>query len=168
MKVAVIYHSQSGNTRKLAEAIAAGAAASDAVEARAMDLGQIDEAYVAEAKAVIFGCPTYCGSYSWQIKQWFDTTRVSLAGKIGSAFATENYLGGGADLAALGLAGCMLVHGMLVYSAGFTQEGPITHYGAVAIKAGDEWQQQRARLLGQRVAAKALELFAAAAGAGLI
>lgn len=30
------------------------------------------------------------------MKKWFDTTKVDLEGKLGSVFATENYLGGGA------------------------------------------------------------------------
>jgi NAD(P)H dehydrogenase (quinone) len=159
MKLAIIYHSQSGNTKRVAEIIAEGAKVSEAVEVKTMSIDGIDQDYVANAKAVIFGCPTYCGSFSWQMKRWFDMTSVDLEGKIGSAFATENYLGGGADAAELGMLGCMLIRGMLVYTAGFTKEGPITHYGAVTIKAGDDWQQQRARLLGKRVAEKALELF---------
>jgi NAD(P)H dehydrogenase (quinone) len=159
MKLAVIYHSQSGNTKRIAEIVAAGAKISDVVEVKVMDINCIDEEYVANAKAIIFGCPTYCGSLSWQMKRWFDMTSVGLEGKLGSTFATENYLGGGADVAELGMIGCLLIRGMLVYTAGFTKEGPITHYGAVTIKAGDDWQQQRASLLGKRVAEKALELF---------
>jgi NAD(P)H dehydrogenase (quinone) len=159
MNIAIIYHSQSGNTQKLADIIADGAKINDNLEVKTMSVDNIDEQFVSEARAVIFGCPTYCGSFSWQIKKWFDTTNLNLEGKLGSVFATENFLGGGADVAELGMAGHMLVRGMLVYSAGFTKGDPFTHYGAVAIKAGDDWQQNRARLLGQRVAEKAVELF---------
>jgi NAD(P)H dehydrogenase (quinone) len=149
MKIAIVYHSATGNTQKIAQVIAEGAGISP----------EIDVAFLAESKAVIFGCPTYYGTFSWQMKKWFDTTKVNLAGKLGSVFATENHLGGGADLAELGMAGHMLVRGMLVYSAGGSKEGPITHYGAVIIKDGDEFQQHRAKLLGKRVAEKAVELF---------
>ncbi|TCL70943.1 NAD(P)H dehydrogenase (quinone) [Hydrogenispora ethanolica] len=161
MKIAIIYHSQGGNTKKVAQLIAEGAKISEAIEVAAMSIGRLDEEFINEAKAVIFGCPTYYGTFSWQMKKWFDTTKIDLEGKLGSVFATENYLGGGADVAELGLIGHMLIRGMLVYSAGCAKAGPITHYGAVTIKDGDEWQQRRARLLGKRVAEKAWELFAA-------
>jgi NAD(P)H dehydrogenase (quinone) len=159
MNIAIIYHSQSGNTQKIAHIIAEGAKINDTLNVRTMSIDSIDEQFVSEAHVVIFGCPTYCGSFSWQMKKWFDTTNIDLAGKLGSVFATENYLGGGADVAELGMVGHMLVRGMLVYSAGFTKGEPFTHYGAVVIKDGDDWQQNRARLLGQRVAEKAVELF---------
>ncbi len=159
MNIAIIYQSQSGNTQKIAHIIAEGAKINEAIDVRAMNIDDLDEHFISKAQAVIFGCPTYCGSFSWQMKKWFDTTTIALAGKLGSVFATENYLGGGADIAELGMVGLMLVRGMLVYSAGFTKGDPFTHYGAVAIKEGDDWQQHRARVLGQRVATKALELF---------
>ena len=159
MNIAIIYHSQSGNTQKIAHIIAEGAKINDTLNVKTMSIDSINEQFVSEAQAVIFGSPTYCGSFSWQMKKWFDTTNIDLAGKLGSVFATENYLGGGADVAELGMVGHMLVRGMLAYSAGFTKGDPFTHYGAVTIKEGDDWQQHRARLLGQRVAEKAVELF---------
>lgn len=59
----------------------------------------------------------------------------------------------------MGLIGYMLIKGMIIYSTGCAKEGPITHYGAVNIKSGDEWQKRRAMLLGKRVAEKAVEIF---------
>lgn len=159
MNIAIVYHSESGNTEKIAQIIAEGAKIHESLDVRAMRLDQLDEQFIANARAVIFGCPTYCGSFSWQMKKWFDTTSLNLAGKLGSVFATENYLGGGADVAELSLVGHMLVRGMLAYSAGVSKGQPFTHLGAVTVKTGDDWQQNRARLLGQRVAEKTLELF---------
>jgi NAD(P)H dehydrogenase (quinone) len=161
MKIAVIYHSESGNTAQVAELIAEGARLSDELEVRTMSVKDVDKAYVADAKAVILGTPTYAGCFSWQIKEWLDTGRVKLADKLGAVFATENYLGGGADTAEMALIGHLLVKGMVVYSAGASKGQPFTHYGCVTIKAGDEAQRERARVFGQRVAAKALELFGA-------
>ena len=159
MKIAIIYHSQGGNTKKVASIIAEGAKINENIEVQIMSIGRIDVEFVSQAKVVIFGCPTYYGTFSWQIKKWFDTTKIDLVGKLGSVFATENYLGGGADVAEMGMIGHMLIRGMLIYSAGSTKQGPITHYGAVTIKDGDEFQQRRAKLLGKRVAEKAVELF---------
>jgi NAD(P)H dehydrogenase (quinone) len=159
MKIAVIYHSQSGNTEGIAHLVAEGARINDGIEVVPMNIENVDENFISEAKAVIFGCPTYCGTFSWQMKKWFDTTKVKLEGKLGSVFATEKYIGGGADVAELGLIGLMVVKGMLVYTAGYVKGQPVTHYGAVAIADGDGPQQHRAMVLGRRVAEKAVELF---------
>lgn len=158
MKISVIYHSESGNTKQVAESMAA-AVQEIKIESKAMSIENIDEDFVNQSSAIIFGCPTYCGSFSWQMKKFLDTTSVKLNGKLGGVFATENYLGGGADIAELSLVGCLLVRSMLVYSGGALEEKPLTHLGAVLIKSGDDLQIQRANFFAQRLAKKAIELF---------
>jgi NAD(P)H dehydrogenase (quinone) len=162
MKVAVIYHSVTGNTQKIAEIIADGMKLDQTIDVRCMPVEHVDFNFLEETKAVIFGCPTYCGSFSWQMKQWLDTNHGKLAGKLGSVFATENYLGGGADFAEMALIGHLLVHGMLIYSSGVSEGDPFTHFGAVCIKDGDEVQKERARIFGKRITQKAKELFGSA------
>jgi len=162
MKIAVIYHSETGNTARIAERIAEGARTIPGTEARLMGLDGIDEAFLAEARAMVIGCPVYAGGLSWQMKRWLDTTKLKLAGKLGSVFATENHVGGGADIAELSMAAGLLVRGCLVYAAGASLGAPFTHFGAVAVKDGDEAQKERARVLGSRVAEKARELWGGA------
>lgn len=94
-----------------------------------------------------------------RFKKWFDTSLLDLSGKLGSLFATGAVAGGGAEIAEHGMAGMMLTRGMLVYSAGHSLGMPFTHLGAVALNNGEEWQMDRATVLGQRVAEKAMELF---------
>jgi NAD(P)H dehydrogenase (quinone) len=159
MKISVIYHSISGNTQKVAELIAEGARLGGEVEVRSMNIDEVDEAFVTESKAVIIGCPTHRGTLTWQMKKWIETTRLKLAGKIGSVFATEGYIGGGADFAEMELIAHLLVVGTLVYSGGTSWGQPYIHFGAIAIKDGDDAQQERAKQLGERTAKKALELF---------
>lgn len=159
MKISIIFYSQGGNTKRVADLIAEGAVAAGDVEVKAMNLDEIDEAFVDQSDAVIFGTPTYYGMFCWQIKKFFDTTKLKLAGKLGSVYATENFLGGGADAAELGLAGHMLVRGMLVYTGGTSDGKPYTHFGAVTIKDGNDFEKDRAKTFGQRIAKKALELF---------
>lgn len=124
-----------------------------------MRIDAVDEAFLAEARAVVVGCPVYAGSLSWQMKKWLDTMPHKLAGKLGSAFATANHVGGGAESAELVMAAALMVRGCLVYAAGASQGQPYTHFGAVAIKDGDEKQKERARIFGGRVARKATELW---------
>src|SRR5450759_65327 len=160
MKLSIIYHSESGNTKKVAEIIAEGAKLGGKVEVHLMSIDEIDDTFVEDSAAIIIGCPTHRGTYSWQMKKWLGTTKIKVAGKLGSVFATESYLGGGADIAEMGLIGQLLVMGMLVYTAGASEGQPYTQYGAGAIKHGDEAQKERARIFGERIARKALKLFA--------
>jgi NAD(P)H dehydrogenase (quinone) len=159
MKISVIYHSETGNTKRIAEMIAEGAKFGGEVEVKSMSIDEIDPTFAESSKAVIVGCPTHRGAFSWQMKKWIGTTKLKFAGKIGSVFATEGYLGGGADFAEMGLIAHLLVMGMLVYSGGTSLGQPFIHYGAVAIKDGDEAQRERAKIFGERIARKALELF---------
>lgn len=158
MKIAVLYHSAGGNTAKVAGAVVEAVESFGGIEAKAMPVDGADGAFIAESSAVIFGCPTYCGTVSWQLKRFLDTTPDALSGKLGAAFATEDYLGGGADFAELTVLGCLLVRGMIVYSGGAAQK-PYTHFGAVSIKAGDELQLERVRVFALKIARKAVELF---------
>jgi NAD(P)H dehydrogenase (quinone) len=159
MKISVIYHSVSGNTQQVAELVAEGARLGGEVEAKSMNIDEVDEAFVIDSKAVIIGCPTHRGALSWQMKKWIETTRLKPAGKIGSVFVTEGYIGGGGDFAEMELIAHLLVMGALVYSGGTAWGQPYIHYGAIVIKDGDNAQRERAGLLGERVAKKALELF---------
>jgi len=113
MKIAIVYYSKTGNTKKVAELIAEGANTNENVEAKYMSIEEVDKEFLMEAKTVIFGTPTIYGTYSWQIKQWLDTARsVKLGGKLGAVFATASFVGGGAELAELALIAELLVVGM--------------------------------------------------------
>ena len=78
-KVAIVYHSGYGHTKKQAEAVQAGAlAATPNVELIAIDAeGNVSEsgwASLNQADAIIFGSPTYMGSVSWQFKKFADAS----------------------------------------------------------------------------------------------
>jgi len=161
MKVAIIYHSETGNVRKMAELVTEGCLGVAGVEARHMPVDDVADAYVVEAAAVIFGCPTYEGSCSWQMKRYFDVGPKGLAGKLAGFFASQNWPGGGgASFAEMTMIAAALVHGMLVYSGGIALGPPYLHFGAVSRKGPDEQlSRQRCLKLGENIAAKALELF---------
>ena len=73
-KIAVVFHSGYGHTKRMAESVAAGAGA----ELIAVDAeGNLTEAQwttLAAADAIIFGSPTYMGSVSWQFKKFADAS----------------------------------------------------------------------------------------------
>ena len=159
MKIAILYHSETGNTANVAELIADGAKGVHGADVKTMSIDALDADFVKQASAVVFGCPTYAVSMSWQMKKFLDTTNLDLDGKLGGVFVTANYVGGGAEIAELTMIAALLLRGMLVYSAGFTCGNPLTHLGAVAIQSGDDAQRKRAQIFGERMAQKANELF---------
>jgi NAD(P)H dehydrogenase (quinone) len=161
MKVAIIYHSETGNVREMAELVRQGCLRIPNVEAMTMPVDETDEAFLAESAAVILGSPTYEGSCSWQMKKFLDTGPTGLAGKLGGVFVSQNWPGGGGgSFAEMTLIAGMLVHGMVIYSGGIAEGSPYLHFGAVSQKAPDEdIYRDRCLKLGHNIAAKAVELF---------
>ena len=161
MKIAIIYHSETGNTRQMAELVKEGCLSVDGVEAKTMPIGALDEAYVEASKAVILGSPTYEGTCSWQMKQYLDTSPRGLAGKLGGVFVSQNWPGGGgASFAEMTIIAAMLVIGMVIYSGGINEGPPFLHFGAVSTRApDDDFYRQRCLKLGRNISQKAVDLF---------
>jgi NAD(P)H dehydrogenase (quinone) len=165
IRIAIVYHSETGNTRKMAEFIKQGCDSVEDVESRTIPIDNIDEAYIAGADAVLFGCPTYEGSASWQMKKLLDTISVDLAGKLGGVFASQNWPGGGgADFTEITLIAGMLVRGMMIYSGGITKGDPFLHFGAVSEREPKGLYQERCVKLGENIASKAKELWGQGGG----
>ena len=163
MKIAIVYHSESGNTKMMAGLVKEGCESVDGVEAQCMSIDAVDEDYVVEAKAVIFGAPTYEGTCSWQMKRFLDAGPEGLAGKLAGVFASQNWPGGGgASFAEMSIIAALLVLGMMVYSGGIAVGPPYLHFGAVSTRAPeDDFYRQRCIKLGKNIAAKALEIYGA-------
>lgn len=160
IKVAIVYHSETGNTKRMAELVREGCLKVQGVEAKVMSVDDIDRAFLESAQAVLLGCPTYEGSPSWQMKRFLDTVDVELSGKLGGVFVSQNWPGGGgADFAEMVLIAGMLVRGMLIYSGGITRGYPYLHFGAVSARSPEGLYAERCLKLGENIASKAKELF---------
>lgn len=164
MKLAIIYHSETGNTELAAKLIQEGALTVPGTEVRLISLTKLtaeDEAYIEESQAVIFGTPTYVANMTWKLKEFFDTKlKLKFSGKLGAAFATENSdHGGGGELAIMGIMSHMLVKGMLCYSSGVEFGQPFIHIGPTLVRGHIEEKADLCRLFGFRVATKAHQLF---------
>lgn len=75
-KIVVVYHSGYGHTRKVAEAVVAGAGAGAnlvSIDAEG-NLSEAAWASLNAADAIIFGSPTYMGTVSWQFKKFADAS----------------------------------------------------------------------------------------------
>ena len=165
MRIAIVCYSLTGHTAEMAGEIAKGIESENA-EAGVFNIkdGEPDPEYIAGADGLIIGTPTYLASCVWQITKWLeaDSSSVSLAGKLGGAFATAHFAQGGQDSAIMSILSQMLVKGMLVYSGGGSCGAPIIHHGPVALdREGDHYEESRGmfRIYGRRFAAKAKEFF---------
>ncbi len=161
MKMSVLYFSKSGNTKKMAERIAQGMISVPGVEAGIFPIEAVDEAFVRDSKCVVVGTPTYLASMANQIKVWLDTVaiKLGLAGKIGGAFATEDYLHGGGDLAIQSLVSHLMVLGMLAYSGGGAHGKPVIHLGPVGLRERLDECAPTFEVYGQRMAGRTMEIF---------
>lgn len=161
MKLSIIYYSQTGKTKTMAEEIAEGMKTLENIEVGLFPVEEIDYTFINESKAVLFGTPTYYANTCWQLKKWFDESKsCSLEGKIGGAFSTANFPQGGADTAILAIINHLMVKGMLVYSGGSALGLPYIHLGPVAFRENFEESKPLFQLFGKRIAAKCIELFA--------
>lgn len=160
MKISILYFSKTGHTKEMAHIIANGIKKSSNIEVGIFDLDNIDDDFLLESKAVIFGTPTYLANTCWQFKKWFDeSNKYNLEGKIGAVFSTAHYAQGGADTAILTIINHLMVKGMLVYSGGSALGKPYIHLGAVAIDENYEESKPMFEIFGERIASKTKALF---------
>jgi flavorubredoxin len=93
-KLLILYDSQTGNTEKMAEAVAEGARTVPNVEVTVKYYARPEE--LAEASAIIFGSPTYYHDMTLPIKQMLEEAaraNIQLKGKIGAAFGSYGWSG---------------------------------------------------------------------------
>lgn len=161
MKMSILYYTRTGNTKRMAEVVAEGMRGVDGVDVRCFPLDAIDAEFVKESAGVVVGTPTYLASMAGEVKSWLDTgsLKLGLAGKIGGAFATQDYTHGGADLAIQSVLSHLMVLGMLVYSGGGSFGKPVIHLGPVALKDNLESYDETFRIYGRRMAMKTMEVF---------
>ncbi len=73
-KIAIVFHSGYGHTKRMAEAVAEGAKGElIAIDAEG-NLTEAQWATIGAADAIVFGSPTYMGSVSWQFKKFADAS----------------------------------------------------------------------------------------------
>ncbi len=161
MKATILYHSVSGNTKAVAEIIAAGMNSVEGMEAKAFSIDAVDEDFAKESKCIIAGCPIYAASVTAAMQTFLQTEFRKCApfGKIGGAFATANYVHGGGELGIRSILDAMMVMGMLAYSSGAAYGAPVIHLGPVALGAKLDETKENFEIYGKRMAEKTMEIF---------
>ena len=167
MKLAVIYHSETENTKQAAEWIADGMNEVSGVEARAFSIEKVDEDFVKEAKGIVVGSSSYMAQMTPQIHSWLfeKAGELEFPGKMGGAFATEQYTHGGGTQVIQSILTIEMVKGMLCYSGGMACGKPVIHLGPVGVNNnmekfnGMENYKEYFNIYGKRFAQKAVEIF---------
>ena len=74
-KVLILYYSGSGNTKKMAKAIAE-AMKSSTINVTVEDAGKFDISSLPNYDAIVLGSPTYFSNVAWQVKKVIDESIV--------------------------------------------------------------------------------------------
>lgn len=115
--VLVVYHSETGNTERLAEAIAGGAAQVEGVDVVLKTSNQTVEQDLLNADAIIVGSPVYNANVSPEISRFIASWPFEgepLKDKIGAAFVTAGGISAGEEIVQLNILQSMLIFGMVV------------------------------------------------------
>ncbi len=160
MDIAIIYDTKTENTAKCAEWIAEGARKVSGVEAKAFKIGEVDSEWVKGCGVVVAGSPTYMAEMTADMHVWLEreAPKLNLAGKLGGAFATEQYVHGGGERVISSILTFMMVYGMMVYSGGGSKGRPVIHLGPVGMSTAIGDYQTLFETYGRRMAEAALRL----------
>ncbi len=158
VKVLVTYHSLSGNTERMAEAVVEGVKSVSGAEVLLKRVGKVTADELFSADAVVVGSPVYWSNMSGEVKTFFDNWQFKfgvfpefkMKNKIGAAFATGGQVSSGKELTMLTILAAMLGNQMIVVGGGGA-------FGASATTEGDSpgidnKEVADAKALGRRVA----------------
>jgi NAD(P)H dehydrogenase (quinone) len=158
IKILVTYHSLSGNTERMADAVVAGAKSVSGAQVVLKRVGHVTADDLFSADAVIVGSPVYWSNMSGEVKTFFDNWQFKfgvfpeykMKDKVGAAFATGGQVSSGKEVTMLTILAAMLENRMIVVSDGGA-------FGASATTEGDspgidDQELASAKALGRRVA----------------
>lgn len=131
-EVLIAYYSQSGNTKILAESIAAGAISVLGVKVTLLSIDQVTSQNLIDARAIILGSPVYNGNVAPAVQEFINSWPFEgkpLKDKIGAAFSTGGGVSIGEELVMLSILHSMLIQGMIVVGGEETEAA----FGASAV-----------------------------------
>jgi len=142
-KVLILYYSRSGNTKKMAKAIAE-AMKSDVINVRVEDVGKFDVSSLPNYDGIVLGSPTYFSNVAWPVKKVIDESIVhyggrKLKGKVAGIFTSAGTSRDGKD--------CLK---MLEVALGFHHEMKVIQ-GIVAHGESDKEVEKKCQEYGKRL-----------------
>lgn len=156
ISILIVYYSFTGNTEKMARAVAEGAQKIPGVNVITRTIDKVTETELKHADAILLGSPTYYGNMAGQMKSfiddWWLKYKISLVNKVGGAFSTGGSQSGGKEHVIHSLVIAMMSAGMILVGP---LEGPFGLAGASALDPVDEKALKEARSLGEHAASVA-------------
>jgi NAD(P)H dehydrogenase (quinone) len=155
-KVLIVYDSKTGNTDKMAFAVAEGVRQVEGVEVTIKKVGKTTLDDLCSSDGIIMGSPTYYGEMSGKLKSFIDRSvkiHGKLRGKVGGAFTSSGGTASGAETTLLSILQAFLIHGMIVQG-----RSDHKHYGAAAVGSPSAKDITDCKELGKRVARLAVKL----------
>jgi NAD(P)H dehydrogenase (quinone) len=156
-RILVMYYSEGGNTKQMAELVAEGARSVPDTEVRLKTVDETTAEDLVWCDGIAVGSPTHMGSIAWQMKKWWDTVAqplwYSIEGKIGCAFSSSGGNAGGGELTCLALNIVLMNYGLFVFGVpDYVAPGQTLHYGAIcAGKPRNDGEREACRRLGRRL-----------------
>jgi NAD(P)H dehydrogenase (quinone) len=150
VKVLIVFDSRSGNTEKMAWAVAEGVKQVQGVDVEVKKVDQTILEDLLNADGIIMGSPTYYGQMSAKLKDLIDkSTEIhgKLEGKVGAAFTSSGGTATGAETTLLSILQAMLIHGMIIQGRSNNK-----HYGAAVVGTPTEDGLELCGELGKKAA----------------
>ena len=155
-KILVCYHTRSGHTQHMAEAVAEGAKAVSGATVSLKNIADVPPRELLDYDGIIMGSPTYYGSMAAELKKLLDESVAfhgQLVGRVGGAFSSSANVGGGNETTIMDILKALLIHGMIVQGSASGD-----HYGPVAIGDVGDRSAKECGKLGRIVAELAVRL----------
>lgn len=149
MRMLITYYSKTGNTEKMARAVAKGA---KEVKGAVVKLKRIEKTLLKDlidSDVIIIGSPTYYGLMASPVKRLLDKSvkiHGKLEGKIGGAFTSSGGNATGAETTLMSILQALLVHGMIIQG-----DPEDKHYGVACVGKPSKKDLERCRRLGKRL-----------------
>lgn len=162
VRILIAYHSQTGNTEKLAQAVRKGAASVEGVEVTLHKTADVKDPEILQADGIIVGTPVEWSNLSAETKRFLDrigavlwNAKTNGDGRTAVAFCTGGGVAMGKDVARLSILSALLTMRFTVVGgvddAGFGTLGPEATTGAADPGVSDK-EQEEARKFGERFA----------------
>ena len=156
--ILITYHSESGKTQAMAEAVAEGVSQVQGVSYILKPTSEVQQQEILNTSAIILGSPVYNANMAPQIQEFINSWPFEgrpLKDKIGAVFVTGGGFSIGEEAVMFSMIRAMMIHGMLIVGGDKVEAA----FGASAITGegefdGKEVQEiflEKARGLGRRV-----------------
>ena len=115
--VLIVYHSETGNTKTMAQAVYRGAIKAGDVNVVMKTVDEAETSDLLEADAIIIGSPVYNANVTPQISAFISSWPFEgqpLKDKLGAAFVTAGGVSSGEEITQMNILQSMLIFGMIV------------------------------------------------------